>query len=180
MSVAPEAVAPPIYRIVPKVFAYILSRGRLLTLECPGDIYNGMQVPAGTVEPGESPVAAVLREAEEETGLAGLEIVSFLGRRQRDMQDYGLQELHDRHFFELRFPGVTEDAWSHIDRNARGGPKRFNLAWRTTAEAQRQLVADHDALMHVLRDDQRRHGPLDPALFQSLGGTHLQTRVSTR
>lgn len=34
--------------------------------------------PGGVVEPGESPVEAALREAEEEVGLGGLEALGFL------------------------------------------------------------------------------------------------------
>ena len=36
-------------------------------------------MPAGTIEPHELPADAVLREAGEETGLAGLRIVNYLG-----------------------------------------------------------------------------------------------------
>lgn len=39
---------------------------------------SGIQLPAGTVEEGESPEAAVLREVEEETGLANLRLVGPL------------------------------------------------------------------------------------------------------
>jgi 8-oxo-dGTP pyrophosphatase MutT (NUDIX family) len=39
----------------------------------------GIQLPAGTVELGETPRAAALREAHEETGLAGLHMVAALG-----------------------------------------------------------------------------------------------------
>jgi 8-oxo-dGTP pyrophosphatase MutT (NUDIX family) len=41
--------------------------------------YAGVQIPAGTVELGEEPVAAALREACEETGLCDLHLVSMIG-----------------------------------------------------------------------------------------------------
>lgn len=41
--------------------------------------FMGSQLPAGTVEPGESTEAAVSREASEETGLHNLSLASYLG-----------------------------------------------------------------------------------------------------
>ena len=41
----------------------------------------GVQIPAGTVEPGEAPEAAAIREAAEESGLPGLVLLRYLGER---------------------------------------------------------------------------------------------------
>lgn len=67
--------------ILEKVTVFIVrSRpdrtGDLLLLRHP---YAGIQLPAGTVEPGEAPEAAAAREAWEETGLAGLQLAAHLG-----------------------------------------------------------------------------------------------------
>jgi 8-oxo-dGTP pyrophosphatase MutT (NUDIX family) len=43
--------------------------------------YAGIQIPAGTIEPGESPEAAALREAGEETGLTEFAAIQSLGSR---------------------------------------------------------------------------------------------------
>ncbi|MFP4601167.1 MAG: NUDIX domain-containing protein [Persicimonas sp.] len=53
-----------------KVTAFVVSKGephRLLVFEHP---MAGIQLPAGTVEPGEDPVTAAAREVFEESGLA--------------------------------------------------------------------------------------------------------------
>jgi 8-oxo-dGTP pyrophosphatase MutT (NUDIX family) len=68
---------------IDKVTAFIVRQRpdhvpALLLLRHP---YAGIQIPAGTVEPGEDPSAAVLREAREETGLEGLSIQKSLGAR---------------------------------------------------------------------------------------------------
>lgn len=48
---------------------------------------GSIQVPAGTVEPAETPRAAVLREAREETGLAALAIARELGAVETPLTD---------------------------------------------------------------------------------------------
>jgi 8-oxo-dGTP pyrophosphatase MutT (NUDIX family) len=67
-------------RIVEKVTAFITRPSDdghdLLLFEHPN---AGVQIPAGTVEESETPEAAVLREAIEETGLAPLTIRRALG-----------------------------------------------------------------------------------------------------
>ncbi len=66
--------------ILGKVTAFVTrpsSRGdELLLFEHP---YAGIQIPAGTMEPGETPEQTALREAQEETGLTGLTVSRFLG-----------------------------------------------------------------------------------------------------
>lgn len=57
---------------VEKACAYITRDGsELLTFEGPG--HDGLQIPKGTVEPGEEPQEAVYREIVEESGLAAVE-----------------------------------------------------------------------------------------------------------
>lgn len=177
-SVAPWQ--PPIFRIVPKVFAYVVQHGRLLTLLCPGDIYGGVQVPAGTIETGESPLEAVLRETREETGLDDLRVTAFLGRRQRDMQDYGLAELHDRYFFRLAVDRPSPETWEHVDLAARGGPKRFLLRWRPLAGLGAELVAGHDALLPALSEVRPAFAAGRSGLAQPLRAGLPATRCSSR
>jgi len=47
----------------------------------------GIQIPAGTVEPGERPQAAALREAREESGLEGLIVTEYLGVEEKTLPD---------------------------------------------------------------------------------------------
>jgi 8-oxo-dGTP pyrophosphatase MutT (NUDIX family) len=67
-------------RVLEKVTAFV-TRGsaqgkELLLLEHP---FAGIQIPAGTVEEGETPEDAARREAAEETGLSGIELRAHLG-----------------------------------------------------------------------------------------------------
>ncbi|MBA2247495.1 MAG: NUDIX domain-containing protein, partial [Chloroflexia bacterium] len=66
-----------------KAFAYITSGPtsgptsghRLLVFSHPLSPEAGIQVPAGTIDDGETPEEAVLREASQETGLPSLTVV---------------------------------------------------------------------------------------------------------
>ena len=79
-----------------RVHAYITHGERLLVFEHTDFPEAGIQVPAGTVQIGESPEVAVLREAREETGLVGLQLVGELGHFQHDMREFGLEEIQWR------------------------------------------------------------------------------------
>jgi ADP-ribose pyrophosphatase YjhB (NUDIX family) len=67
-----------------KVFAYITHGRRLLVFRHIRAPQAGIQVPAGTLLPGEKPEAGVLREAQEETGRTDLDLVSFLGEQMHE------------------------------------------------------------------------------------------------
>ena len=84
-----------------KVFAYITRSSDLLVFQHLGNPDAGVQVSAGTVEEGERLEEAVMREAEEETGLKRLKKVGLLGTQRRDLRDYSIEEVHNRHFFHL-------------------------------------------------------------------------------
>ncbi|MFG2394661.1 NUDIX domain-containing protein [Streptomyces lavendulae] len=73
-----------------KVLVYVVRDGRLLVFRHSDYSYEevGIQVPAGSIRPGETPEAAALREAREETGLAGFEIVRELGETEYDISPY--------------------------------------------------------------------------------------------
>ena len=62
-----------------KVYAYIITRinadRHLLVFNHVYSPEAGTQVPGGSVEPGENVVAAVVREAQEETGIENLHFI---------------------------------------------------------------------------------------------------------
>src|SRR5690348_12374526 len=96
-----------------KVFAYITHTDRLLVFRHPTAPEVGIQVPAGTVQAGEPPAVAVLREAAEETGLDGLRLARLLGEQLRRMADFGRDEVHHRYFYHLCCPGAPPITWRH-------------------------------------------------------------------
>jgi 8-oxo-dGTP pyrophosphatase MutT (NUDIX family) len=62
-----------------KVTAFITCGSRLLLFR---HLFAGIQIPAGTVEEGETPEQAVLRETFEETGLSAVRIVRQVGAQE--------------------------------------------------------------------------------------------------
>ena len=119
--------------MIQKVVAYITWDRRLLVFRQPAFPEAGVQVPAGTMEEGERPESAVLREAEEETGLEGLSVVSLLGSRDYLWPYYrDGQTVVRRHYFHLRFEGEAPERWTHCERTPSEGSEEailFELWW---------------------------------------------------
>ncbi len=94
---------------------------------------SGYQLPAGTVEDGETFAAAVLREGWEETGALGLELVRELAA----FQDYRNEE---RHVFHLRATVAMPDDWRVATPD--GGGLVWWCCWMPLDDAH-SLVHEH-------------------------------------
>ena len=114
-----------------KVYAYVTHGHRLLVFRHVDFPEAGIQVPGGTVEPGESFERAVRREVREETGLRGLELAGLVGEQMLDMSDHGLAEVQQRRFYHMRCQKETSERWQHVERYASdgSGPLLFELWW---------------------------------------------------
>jgi 8-oxo-dGTP pyrophosphatase MutT (NUDIX family) len=101
-----------------KVMAYLVRRGaarpELLVFEHRDHPDAGVQVPAGTVEPGEAIETALLRELREEAGLtpAQVRVVRKLA------EAYEIASDQQRHVFELAPLTALRDRWTHTVRGA--------------------------------------------------------------
>jgi 8-oxo-dGTP pyrophosphatase MutT (NUDIX family) len=135
-----------------KVICYIVRDGRLLVfkhLDEPWD-ESGLQVPAGTIQPGESAEAAAVREAFEETGLTALRLVRKVGVTHYDMAPYR-PEIHHRHVFHLEVDGMTPERWVSTEDDPDEGPapKRFECYWIPLTQGH-SLSAGQGALLGEL------------------------------
>lgn len=117
-----------------KVVCYVVREGQLLVfrhLDHPIE-QAGIQVPAGTVEPGEEAADAALREASEESGLTGLRLVAELGEDDYDIWPVRDEVLHRRYFL-LSAEGEIDLAarWEHADPDPTGGgpTPRWECFW---------------------------------------------------
>jgi 8-oxo-dGTP pyrophosphatase MutT (NUDIX family) len=109
------AVAEVVSGIIEKVTTFIIrewaGERQLLLFEHPN---AGVQIPAGTVEAGESPEQAVLREVTEETGLTGFPVMRYLGRAERKLPEG--QRTIARSTAVYARPHVTSFDWAHLRR----------------------------------------------------------------
>lgn len=139
-------------RIKGKVLAYITHQQKLLVFSHPYEQEAGIQVPAGTIEEGETPEQAVLREAFEETGLTDLVLDGFLGEQERDMVDFGREEIQHRYFYHLRYQGQPQAVWQHAELFPSDShePHIFEFFWATLPDQVPALIADHDFLLPQL------------------------------
>lgn len=136
-----------------KVLCYVVRDGRLLVFRHVDESYEevGIQVPAGSVKPGETPEAAALREAREETGLPGFGIVRKLGTTEYDITPYRF-EVQSRHFFHLELTGDAPERWSsQEDHDGEGEPTRFECFW-IPLETAHVLQSGQGALLGRLFD----------------------------
>lgn len=126
-----------------KVVCYVAQNGHLLVfthLQHPMHI-TGVQVPAGTIKPGEDPQRAAIRELYEETGLEGV-VRRELGTATYDIRPMR-NEIANRYFFELE---VAEQDLSRRwtageDDPASGGKAEAWECWWLPVERAHVLAA---------------------------------------
>jgi len=134
-----------------KVMAYVTHEKRLLVFTHPDFPEAGIQIPAGTVEPGESSNCAVMREAFEETGLTCLERVRFLGECNYDISDFGRNEIQHRRFYHLICTERPQDRWQHAETS--GGKHEaiiFEFFWAALPSDVPDLIAGHGDMLPEL------------------------------
>lgn len=158
-------------RMTNKVVAYVTRGADLLVFRQPHSPDAGLQVPAGTVEPGESLESAALREVREETGLDRLEIRSFLGTRDHDMRAFGRDETQRRSFFHLIAPDSAPETWTHFETD--GGrsrtPIEFRFSWVRLTDGLPDLIAGQGALLDGLLQPSRGRAPITEVVRADVG-----------
>jgi len=110
----------------------------------------GLQVPAGTVEYGETVDAAVIREAQEETGLMGLEVRSYLGSDELDLVTQGERFVVRRHFYHLQATESVPDTWRHWENDPSGSdgtPIEFDFYWHDLKSNMPELSGNQGAYL---------------------------------
>lgn len=103
-------MTPPA-RPIDKVLIYATLRERLLVFAEPDSPQMPLQVPGGTVDPGEDVHLAAYREFEEETGIKVRDGMAHLETVDYAFPDEQGTELHRRHCFHLRLRDEQPETW---------------------------------------------------------------------
>ncbi|MFN8577740.1 MAG: NUDIX domain-containing protein [Candidatus Sericytochromatia bacterium] len=135
-----------------KVLAYIINNKKLLVFNQPDYPEAGIQVVGGTVEDNEDIKSAIIREIEEETGLKNFTVISYLGKTERNMEDYGKDETHIRHFFHVTTEENRNKSWTHIEKFSSGSKNNilFNFYWIDFKDAN-NLILSHGELLDLIK-----------------------------
>jgi 8-oxo-dGTP pyrophosphatase MutT (NUDIX family) len=105
----------------------IIHAGRMLLLDRPSR--GEVRLPKGHIDPGETAEETALRETEEESGYADLEIVGDLGRHVVEFEYAGARVVRDEHYFLMRL----RSHWQ-VERNAKDGAQ-FRVFWVAAQDA---------------------------------------------
>lgn len=116
-----------------KSYVYLTCGPELLVFEEPDFPEVGLQVPGGTLDPGESYLQGARREFAEETGLSlDIALESFADQDHIfDTVPNCLDGLHRRRHFHGRIREKPATEWEHFETTpSTGGPPiRFRLFW---------------------------------------------------
>ncbi|OED38582.1 hypothetical protein AB833_18770 [Chromatiales bacterium (ex Bugula neritina AB1)] len=114
-----------------RVFTYITRKRELLIFDHVDQRYLEPQIPGGTIESGEIPHHAAIREATEETGLENFRIVRFLGSYEKDLSPLGHHEKIHAWFYHLNTDDKTPERWRHFEEHssATSTAIEFELYW---------------------------------------------------
>lgn len=138
------------FRVRDKVVAYLVRFTGGVTQVAVFDHVDapeaGTQVPAGTMEEGESPEAACLRELTEESGVTSARILRCVGTY--DYVHQTRQELHRRHVFLVTALEDLPETWTHVVTGPgldRDMPFRF--FWLPAEELPTRLAGEQGAYL---------------------------------
>jgi len=138
---------------IEKVVAYITRADELLGFKHTHHPEAGIQVPAGTLNPGEAPEDAVLRECFEETGLTDFIQPEFLSQQDFSTAFSGKLVRIRRFFYHIECKQMTPESWTHMEQEPSEGPPgliEFSFFWVRFPNEVPELSGELGAFLHML------------------------------
>jgi 8-oxo-dGTP pyrophosphatase MutT (NUDIX family) len=136
-----EASLPATEPDAMKVVIYATRGDDLLVFDEPDFPDVLLQVPGGTIEPGEDPLGAAIREFNEETGLTPETTPRPLAVHDYRFERDGKTIWHRRHYFHLALTEPQPESWLHYETSPFDGGAAilFRLHWLAVSEAKVKL-----------------------------------------
>lgn len=140
-----------------KVVAYVTRTGangkpELLVFDHRDFPEAGTQVVAGSIDDGELPEVAAIREVEEESGVLGCRILSRLAVY--DWEHPVSHNTHERHVYHLAAPAETQEEWTWIETDGGRVPEDrgivFLFRW-VPLDEEIDLAGHQGDWLHLLR-----------------------------
>lgn len=127
--------------IIQKVLIYATRGQELLVFSEPDFPHIPLQVPGGTVEPGEDTNTAARREFQEETGLEVSSPFLPVFQHLYTFDRGGQRHQHHRYYFHTQLSPDAPDTWDHFEMTAHDGadPILFRFSWVPIAQAKSSL-----------------------------------------
>ncbi|WJZ02958.1 NUDIX domain-containing protein [Corynebacterium freiburgense] len=142
-----------------KVFIYVFDRSLTHVLSFTQKHFPnaGLQVPAGTREPGEKLEECARRELYEESGLILNAPMMYLGQYLYDMGKFK-DETHLRNFFWIKSDLHWKLAWTNVDTANQGNAAMIaNFRFIPVEESPSLLIADHGLLVLIAQKLALKH-----------------------
>jgi len=116
-----------------KSYIFMTCGLELLVFSEPDHPEVGLQIPGGTLDPGESYLIGAKREFEEETALPLDMALDHLVDEDyvHRFKDGSIHGLHKRRYFHARVGHKPRERWQHYEMTPSfgGPPIRFDLHW---------------------------------------------------
>ncbi|MEK1933926.1 MAG: NUDIX domain-containing protein [Pararhizobium sp.] len=124
-----------------KVLIYATRKDFLLVFDEPDFSEVALQVPGGTIEPGENVLAAARREFVEETGILCTSPFALLATDDYRFVRSEREIWHRRSYFHIELASELRETWIHNEMTpfSGGPPIRFRFFWMRIEHAALKL-----------------------------------------